>query len=426
MAIPITIPRLGWSMEEGTFAGWLKQDGDFIRPGDMLFELEGEKALQEIEAVDSGFLRIPPDGPSSGNVLQVGAVVGYLTAELSETPWIQGSSPTPGSALHGLPGETQAAEQMPSPAEKREQLQLSAASEVVPNPTGTGAGSASRIIASPRAKRAAARLGVDLCSVAGTGRDGRIRERDVRAAAETFPQKVALVSQGCVVPLTGRRRVIAERLAHTARQVVPVTITLRADVENLVSLREQFKATGRTPVPAIHDIVAKLAASELLRVPQLAGRWDGDEIRLPEPGSMHIGIAVDTDEGLIVPVLRNVTETPLVALAAESSRLIGKAREGRLAPSGPGDSVFTISNLGHLGIEVFTPVINFPETAILGLGAIRLEPVAGADDRILVRRQMMLSLTFDHRVIDGAPAARFLQSLAKAISNPAAILLDMQ
>jgi pyruvate dehydrogenase E2 component (dihydrolipoamide acetyltransferase) len=204
---------------------------------------------------------------------------------------------------------------------------------------------------------------------------------------------------------------------------VPVTITSRVDATNLVSLREQFKATGQKPVPAIHDIIAKLLAEVLNQFPLLASRWEGDAIVQPDADQIHVGLAVDTPEGLIVPVIRQVSRLSLIALAAESARIIQKARDGKLSTSEMQGAVFTITNLGAFGIDAFTPVINLPETAILGLGTIRREPVVADDGRIEVRQIMTLSLTFDHRVIDGAPAARFLQSLVNAIANPAARLI---
>ena len=436
MAFEISIPRLGWSMEEGTFAGWRKNAGDTIRRGDILFELEGEKALQEIEAVDEGVLAITANGPKPGEVLKVGAIVGYLLAP-GET-LAACSVPDASSSLQNSPAITDDKDVSPAaaPSVRRLARQLEidlttvvgtgsngritdddvhlAASRIKSNaPTSKGDG---RVIATPRARRAALQTGVDLTQINGSGRDGRIRERDVLSA---IPPSAA----GRRIPVAGRRKIIAERLSQSARQTVPVTITSRVDATNLVSLREQFKATGQKPVPAIHDIIAKLLAEVLNQFPLLASRWEGDAIVQPDPDQIHIGLAVDTPEGLIVPVIRNVSSQSLMSLAAESARIIQKARDGKLSTSEMQGAVFTITNLGAFGIDAFTPVINLPETAILGLGAIRREPVVAEDGRIEVRQIMTLSLTFDHRVIDGAPAARFLQTLVNAIANPAARLI---
>ena len=435
MAFEISIPRLGWSMEEGTFAGWRKDAGDSIRRGDILFELEGEKALQEIEAVDEGVLTIAANSPKPGEVLKVGAIVGYLLAP-GETLAASSGSGTPSQVNSPANGDTRDVSPAAAPSVRRLARQLDidlatvagtgsngritdddvhlAASQIkstAPTPSADG-----RTIATPRARRAALQTGVDLTQINGSGRDGRIRERDVLSAAPSAPA-------GRRIPVTGRRKIIAERLSQSARQTVPVTITSRVDATNLVSLREQFKATGQKPVPAIHDIIAKLLTEALTQFPLLASRWEGDSIVQPDADQIHIGLAVDTPEGLIVPVIRQVAQLSLISLAAESARIIQKARDGKLSASEMQGGVFTITNLGAFGIDAFTPVINLPETAILGLGAIRREPVVSDDGRIEVRQLMTLSLTFDHRVIDGAPAARFLQSLVNAIANPAARLI---
>ncbi|MBC7966283.1 MAG: 2-oxo acid dehydrogenase subunit E2 [Fuerstia sp.] len=448
MSFEITIPRLGWSMEEGIFAGWMKKDGDVVRRGDALFELEGEKALQEIEALDDGVLRIPADGPQPGAVLKVGAVIGHLVADGELLPQAQAGSSeasavtnTVDIATNDVTGVATGA----SPSVRRLARELGVELAQV---TGTGSreritdddvrAAATRladgrtttnpsapapdIIATPRARRAAKRAGIDLSKIYGTGRNGRIRERDVASAAKAAEGGSA-GSGGQRVVLAGRRKVISERLADSHRQAVPVTLTAQADATNLVSLRAQFKTAGESLVPAFHDIIAKLVAGCLKQERRLAGRWDGDAIVLPGDNGIHIGLAVDTPDGLIVPVLRNVANEPLLSLAAESSRIIRKARDGRLSGAEMQDAVFTITNLGSFGIDAFTPIINLPETAILGLGAIRKQAVVVGDDRIEVRPMMTLSLTFDHRAIDGAPAAKFLQSVVAAIENPAARLL---
>lgn len=456
MSFEITIPRLGWSMEEGIFAGWMKKDGDVIRRGDALFELEGEKALQEIEALDDGVLRIPADGPQSGTVLKVGAVIGYLLADGESLPTASsGNNETSAaSTIDEVANTTPAAasnqktnvDAAASPSVRRlarelgvplsdvtatgsgdrvteEDVRAAAATRTADRNTAMDTSSSGAdVVATPRARRAAKQAGIDMTQLQGTGRNGRIRERDVVNAAKTHGPGSAGSARQRIV-LSGRRKAIAERLAESQRHVVPVTLTSQADATNLVSLREQFKAAGQSMVPAFHDIIAKLVAGCLSRERRLAGRWDGDAIVLPGDDEIHIGIAVDTPEGLIVPVLRNVVKEPLLSLAAESSRIIRRARDGRLSGADMQDAVFTITNLGAFGIDAFTPVVNLPETAILGLGAIRKQAVVVGDDRIEVRPMMTLSLTFDHRAIDGAPAARFLQSLVAATENPAARLL---
>ena len=227
------------------------------------------------------------------------------------------------------------------------------------------------------------------------------------------------------IPLTSRRKVIAQRMVASRQQTVPVTLTTKADATNLVNLREQFKTTGRSsPIPGYQDIILKLVAGTLVRHPLLAGRWEQDAIVLPAENELHLGMAVETDDGLLVPVLRNVGQSSLIEVAATSRQLADQARAGKLAAADMQGSVFTITNLGAFGIDAFTPIINVPETAILGLGAIRREPVLLDDGSIVSRHQLTLSLTFDHRILDGAPAARFLQDIATAIANPSAALLS--
>ena len=444
MVHEITIPRLGWSMEEGVFSGWLKQDGDTIRQGDPLFELEGEKAVQEIESLDAGILRIPANSPQPGSAVKVGAVVGYLVAEGESLPvgeTLDASAIDRGSMLlskgtPSLPSETVAGDAaLPpaaGPAVRRRAREAGVALDQI---AGTGRGgrilaedieSASsqplpsplQPVASPRARRVAAEQKIDWTQLTGTGAGGRIREQDVLAARPA-------PDSGKRIPLTSRRKVIAQRMVASRQQTVPVTLTTKADAANLVNLREQFKTTSReSPIPSYQDIITKLVAGALRRHPLLAGRWDEDAIVLPAENEVHIGMAVDTDDGLLVPVLRNAAQLSLIELAAKSRQLVGQARAGKLTAADMQGSVFTITNLGAFGIDAFTPIINFPETAILGLGSIRREPVVLDDGSIVSRHQLTLSLTFDHRVLDGAPAARFLQDIATAIANPSAALLS--
>lgn len=395
MAHEIRVPRLGWSMEEGTFIRWLKADGELVRAGEPLFELEGEKALQEIEAVDSGILRIGPDGPAEGAVVAVGAVLGHLVAEGEE---VENRESEVGGQESGVSGHALA---------------------VGWDQPAAGAGpprtQRDRVAASPRARRVAAELGIDWRQLAGSGREGRIRERDVRQAM--VDNAISTPPGSRSIALSSRRRIIAERMAASCRQTAPVTLTTRADATSLVSLRHQYQAGGGI-VPTYADIVAKLATLELREHPLLAARWNGEQLVLPADGGFHIGIAVDTEEGLLVPVIRDVARRSLAEIAQDSQRLIEQARSGRLAAADMQGSVFTITNLGAFGIDAFTPIINFPEVAILGLGAIRSEAVVLDDGQIAARQMLTLSLAFDHRALDGAPAARFLQSLAAAIASP--------
>lgn len=389
-------------MEEGTFMEWLKRDGDAVKEGEPIFTLESDKAAQEVESTDGGILSIPPDGPKPGDIIKVGHVLGYLLAE----------------------GETMAAATAPAataPAPRVEEAApictTIAQPTVKPTPEETPA--------SPRARRAARERSIDVGTLQPTGTGGRIRERDVLATQSSILDTTVceVLEPMREVPVTALRRTIAERMMNSLRNTAPVTLTCRCDVTNMVALRNQLKAAGTdTIVPSYNDIIAKLVAKALRGHPMLAGRWNGDRILLPE--AIHIGIAVDTEHGLLVPVIRNVPELSLFQVARQSRSLIDATRTRRLKPEDMQGGCFTLSNLGGFGIEAFTPIINYPETAILGLGAILRQPTVLEDGQLGVREQMTLSLTFDHRVVDGAPAARFLQTVRRGIENPAAWLLS--
>ncbi len=401
MAIEITIPRLGWNMDEGVFVGWLKQDGDLVKAGEPIFSLETDKAVQEIESLDSGRLRIAPDGPQSGQTVAVGTVIGTLLQE-GETvrgPVVMASNSVPAAVV------------------------ASSSAPVAAVAVAT---------ASPRARRKARELGIDWTTLAGTGRTGRIRERDVLAASASAgfsqPHPVPSVPEGDfdVIPIDATRRTIAERMMQGAHGTAPVTLTTAADATNLVNLRQQFKSVdtgqGSPGVGSVGylEIVVKLTAIALQRHPILNARWDGDRILIHR--NVHIGIAVDTETGLLVPVIRDVSRLTLREVAASCQDLVTRARSRRLKVEELQGGTFTITNLGAYGIEAFTPIINAPQCAVLGMGRIVRQPWA-MEPQVVLRDRLTLSLTFDHRIVDGAPAARFLQTLSGLIENPSPWLM---
>jgi len=384
MPIPVTVPRLGWNMEEGTFVEWLKAEGDVVRPGDAVFRLEGEKAVEEVESLDAGVLHVPAGGPKPGDRVTVGAVIGYLLQP--------GEAPPAGVVASGdreVAGVTVA-----PPATSRSPL---ASTEPF-----------SRVAITPRARRLARRLGIDCSTLRGSGRGGRIRERDVAAAAGP--------AAGRVIPLTPTRKTIAARMLESRQTTVPVTLTSQVDATNLVALRGQLKKGGGAPVPSYTDVFVKLAAVALRQHPSLAARWTDDG--LVPADRLDIGFAVDTDAGLLVPVVRDVPALGLWQVAAASRELTDRARRGELAARDMQGGCFTVTNLGGYGVDAFTPVINPPQCAVLGVGRIGRWPVMDGD-RVVGRELVTLSLTFDHRVVDGGPAARFLQTLARCVENPA-------
>lgn len=445
MAQEIIIPRLGWSMEEGTFVAWLKSDGDFVKRGDALFELEGEKATQEIEAVDEGVLRIPITGPKPGSVHKVGAVIGYLVAANDSIPGLANplqqvnvEAINEADSIVASPSVRQLARkvgvqlsQVKATGPRGRILQgdvhqaKSILSENAQEPVISDVSKMlSQQVASPRARRLASSLGIDWKLLIGSGAGGRIRECDVKAASTNLTSPITTAGKAQRIPILKKRKLIAQRLVASRQLTVPVTLTTKADATNLVNLRNQFKSTNGThPIPSFQDIITKLVAEVLKEHMFLAGRWDEDVIVLPAHHELHIGMAVETEDGLLVPVIRNVAGLNLRDVAVQSKSLVQQAREGKITAAQMQGGVFTITNLGAFGIDSFTPVINYPEAAILGLGAIRKEPVFLDDGKVVAQLQLALSLTFDHRIVDGAPAARFLQALVSAIVNPSAFLL---
>jgi pyruvate dehydrogenase E2 component (dihydrolipoamide acetyltransferase) len=410
-------------MDEGTFGEWLKRDGEFVKAGQSLFVLEGEKSAQDIESFDEGILRIPADAPRPGDTVKVGQVLAFLVQDGEPAPF-----ETTGAQGRGAkPQATAAAVLKP---EASIEVVAYATTEIAP---AQNAG----VKASPRARRRAAQTGVDLTTLPGSGSTGRIRERDVLAAQSAKPQAMRGAARDIAtttkstpdasgtqrtLAVSPIRRTIAARMLAGAHDAAPVTLTTRCDATNLVALRAQFRVAGSADqiVPDYNDLIVKLTATALERHPIMTAHWTDREIVFA--GGIHISIAVDTDAGLLAPVVRDVNRLTLRQLAEQIRGLADRARSGKLAADDMQHGVFTVTNLGAFGIEAFTPIINLPQSAILGVGAIVREP-AVVNDQIVARDQLTLSLTFDHRVVDGAPAARFLKDLRQGIEQPGAWLV---
>jgi pyruvate dehydrogenase E2 component (dihydrolipoamide acetyltransferase) len=444
----IVMPRLGWTMEVGTVVEWLKASGDPVEAGDHIFSVESDKAITEVESLDSGVLYIPENTPI-GVEVPVGAALGFILSPGESAPAYSfaggSSSPEPqdlGSPVDGdIPADT---------------------------PVADSNGSHGGVMpVSPRARRVAAELGVDLDTVVGTGKGGRIREQDVRAAANTLPapaqepratpsvRKLAeeigvdlrsvpssrpsgritradltrggttpvVSEEGTKSPISPIRRSIRDRMSETARTVAPVTLTTEADATELWDVRERLKRDLRSPdsglqPPSITDLLVRISALALIDQPELNVRLDGDTITHFD--AAHIGIAVDTEHGLLAPVLRDADRKSIHDIAAESAGLIEQTRNGSIGGDQLKGSTFTVTNLGMFEIDAFTPILNLPEAAILGVGRIVPKPVVIDldEETIAIRRMLYLSLTFDHRVVDGAPAARFLQRIKQMVEHP--------
>lgn len=413
----ITIPRLGWSMEEGKFINWLKKPGDQVAVGDPLFELEGEKSLQEIESVEAGILHIPADAPQPGDIVPVGGLLGYLL-EPGESPPGTANTSTPESAIR----PSRAHDELASAVVQAYETSVTRSSAEMDNSDNF----ALVPVASPRARHLAGQLQIDWRTLKGTGRDGRIRESDVQAAIGGVDKRPANLIEQVSGVISPRRKAIADRLRASRDLTIPVTLTTTIDATELVNLRQRLKHNTPGMVPAYTDIVASLIPWVYKRHPQMAVIWDNQHKGLIPVSldQINVGIAVDTPDGLLVPVVQQVSLKSLQAITEESRKLIDQARTGRLQKSSMQGGVFTITNLGSFGIEAFTPIINLPEIAILGLGAIRREPAVMPDGQILARDRITLSLTFDHASVDGAPAASFLQDIAAAMTDPAAYILN--
>jgi len=388
------MPRLGWDMKVGRLGEWVKHDGDAVDVGEVICTVEGDKATSELESMDSGVLRIPPGSPPPGEEVPVGTLLAYLVQPGESTPApSQAGAPTAETAAP--PGATVApARPVPAP--------------------GRG-----RHVASPRARRAAADLGVELASLVGSGRTGRVLERDVQAAAAAAPAQRRQAPPAA----SGVRRLIAARMAESAHTSAPVTLTTEADATALVRLRSELKRdlgalATNTPVPTYNDLLVRLVAVALGEHPDLnASFQDGQVVQHDE---VHVGLAVDTERGLLVPVVRDVQRKSVQDVARELLLLVDGARQGTIAADALRGGTFTITNMGVYEIDSFTPIINLPECAILGVGRIVARPVVvdEASEEVSVRKMMALSLTFDHRVVDGAPAARFLQRIKQFVERP--------
>ena len=454
MPIPVVVPRLGWTMEQGVFVEWLKRDGDLVKTGEPVFVLEGEKATQDIESIDAGILRIPASSPKAGDVIAVGATIGYLLAEgeswtddgPSETSATQQVTHQVSQAAADVDQDTHASDSADGDDNCAGESTIALSSFTEPPMTVNGQQDSERkSTISPRALRVAQELGVDWTQVQGTGSTGRIRESDIRAAAvicssfsepcsttaacHTSVESPATVastppeSAAAAKPVSTIRRTIADRMLASAQTTAAVTITTKVDATHLVALRKQFQSASAAgeAVPTYTDILIKLVSIALKQHPNVNSYMDADASVITHDEA-HIGVAVDTAAGLYVPVLRSVGRLTLRQIAIRSREMIDRTRQRSLSAFEMQGGTFTITNMGMFGVDSFTPLLNPPQAAILGVGRIVREP-AVVEDQIVARDRLTLSLTFDHRILDGAPAARFLDTLTNLIANPAPALI---
>ena len=422
MAIEIMVPRLGWSMEEGVFGEWLKHEGENVDSGDMLFMLESDKAAQEVESLDTGILRIAPNAPEPGEAVLVGQLLGYLVEEGEPSPFESGDQTK--QQVHTSHAALSATTDTPD-----DQIGTMMQPQVIATSKSSQRDSEGKqpgAAISPRARRLAQELGIEWSTLSGSGRNSRIREQDIRSAALELaeagtPQANAEPSPsgtGKLLPITPTRQLIAERMLAGTIQAAPVTLTTKVDATNLANLRRQFKSAARSQediIPSYTDFIIKLASVALQQHPMLQAQWGEDGIFVPD--QIHVAVAVDTEAGLLGPVLWDVGSLTLSQISGQSKTLVEQARSHQLKPEQMQGATFTITNLGKYGIDTFTPILNWPQASILGVGRIILEAVV-VGTQIVPREMLSLSLTFDHRVVDGAPAARFLDTVRKCIEQP--------
>jgi pyruvate dehydrogenase E2 component (dihydrolipoamide acetyltransferase) len=387
MAVEVTMPKFGLTMHEGTIQRFFKAIGESVSAGDPLYEVETEKVLYEVESPASGVFAAALF--EEGATVECGVAVAVIAEAGDDPASIRAKYATAVASASASNGEVKTAK-------------ASASATVEAKPA-----SGERRAVSPVARKLAAELGVNLDNVSGTGPGGRVTREDVERAAKAPQPSPAPKSTPThqAVPMRGMRKTIAERMHQSLRDTAQLTITSEADVTAATELRERLK---REFDFTYTDLLIQACGRALLKHPRMNSRLDGNQI-VPSSDA-NIGIAVSLDDGLIVPVLREVTNKSLREIASLSKEAGEKARAGKLKLEDISSGTFTITNLGTYGVDAFTPILNTGETGILGVGRIVEKPAIYRGE--MTRRAMMtLSLTFDHRVIDGAPAALFLQTV---------------
>ncbi|MBM3263319.1 MAG: 2-oxo acid dehydrogenase subunit E2 [candidate division Zixibacteria bacterium] len=418
MATEVIMPVLGLTMESGTIVEWIKQEGDAVREGEILFTVETDKSVMEVEAKASGVLLKVLHGP--GDSVPIQKVIAYIGAA---------GEPVPGNGI----------------AESGPALASTGFSKATAVPVAAKAAESfsGRVKASPKAKRRAEALGVSIERIVGTGPGGRVVFADVEGFAASAPAQVAApVATGIAavsaplaasskekreierIPLAGIRKVVATRLAASASTIPHFYLTIQIDMTAAVDLRQQLLAYGEGKGLArvsFNDMVIKAVAVALKAFPAVNASIEGDAI--VRYGEVHVGFAVALEGGLVVPVVPNADAKSVFDIAATTRALDEKAKSKGLSPDDYGFGTFTVSNLGMFGVDQFTAIINPPEAAILAVGRICKEP-AVVDDTVAIRSIMHITLSSDHRLIDGAVAAGFLARVKTALEQPLELLIQ--
>ncbi|MGA2111643.1 MAG: dihydrolipoamide acetyltransferase family protein [Anaerolineales bacterium] len=393
MSTEILMPKLGLNMTEGKLVQWLKREGDRVERGDLLMVVETDKITMEAESQTSGILDriIVP----AGRTVPVATVVGIIVGE--------GEAPAEIRLSEGTVRQTEG-----SPARL--------ASQSLKSPAGE-AGSGRGVPASPIAKRIAHDHGLDLSTLKGTGQGGRITQQDVENALATKGLPAVVPGGGQDMPMDAVRALVAQRMMRSVLGTAQVTLHAEVDVGRLLAFRERLKgeaeSLGRQP-PGLTAILTAITARALREHLYMNSTEANGLIHVSQ--EIHIGQAVDTERGLLVVVVRNADQKSIQDTAEELAALRQRAQEGKSKPEDLGGSTFTLTNLGMYDVDGFTPILNPPEAGILGVGRI-VEKVAWRGGQVVAQPMMTLSLTFDHRLVDGAPAARFLQFVKVAIEQ---------
>ncbi len=435
MAIEVILPKVDMDQESGTVVEWSKQEGEQVNEGEILLVIETDKVAVDVEAPGSGILGGISAKP--GDEIPIGTVIAYLLSEgeslpegAGAPPKAEASTPAPGAEKASGPAATPVAQNMAA----AHGVDLSA---VAPSADGGKITKADvearlsggieekvdgKVYASPASRRVARENLVDLTSVVGSGPQGRIQSADVLGFMDQQVQvgsPFEAVSEPDVVPLIGMRKTIADRMTANYQQLPHIRFTSRVLMTEFVGARSALNAvaekSGGQKISAT-ALMVKLVASSLKRHPYLNSSLQGDQILLHR--DVNIGVAVALESGLIVPVVRNADQKGLAQIAAEVNDLATRARDGKLVNADVKGGTFTISNLGPFGIEQFDAIINAPEAAILAVGATQNEAIPDDDGQIVSRPVMRMTLSADHRIVDGAVAARFVADIGAVLENP--------
>lgn len=422
MASKLTMPKLSDTMTLGVLLKWHKKEGDTVEAGEVVAEAESDKATMELEAFDAGTLLkvVVPDGgkvPVGGLLAVIGEKGEDISALLA--------SAAPGTAAQAVTEAPAAAAQAASAPAAPAEAPLPAAPVPDLTPADVILTSDSvRIKASPLARKIAAEKGIDLRRVQGSGTGGRIISRDLAAMpAQTpaaAPATLPAASGRSEQPLNTMRTAIATRMSQSKSTVPHFYLTMEIDMERMVALRSEMNAAQNEIKISFNDLIVKAVAAALRKHPRVNGAFAGDRFILYDQAD--IGLAVALEDGLITPVVRNAAAKSVGQIASEARLLIDKAKTRKLTPDEYTGSTFTISNLGMYDIEEFSAIINPPEAAILAVGAILAKPVV-REGAIAIGQRMKVTLSCDHRIVDGATGALFLRELKTLLENPALLLL---